>query len=195
MSMKTCGERMDIHGGGLDLSSRITRTSSPSPSRSRAGRSRATGCTTACSDGHREDGRSSVGNVVSLRASLESRGREPILVFFLNAHYRSPVEYSDAAMEAARAQVAAFRAATRVARGACQRVWLGRLPGRARSTTWTRPGALAILHDWRAAGQIELLRRGLDVFGVAIDEDDAEAPPDLRRLAEARDTARAASRF
>jgi cysteinyl-tRNA synthetase len=131
----------------------------------------------------------SVGNVVSLRASLESWGREAILVFFLNAHYRSPVEYSDTAMEAARAQAADFCAAARVT------------AARASAFTWDRfraaldddfdtPRALSILHAWRAAGQVELLGRGLDVFGLAIDADGVEAPPDMRRLAEARQAAR-----
>jgi cysteinyl-tRNA synthetase len=110
-------------------------------------------------------------------------------VFFLNAHYRSPVEYSDAAMEAARAQVAEFRAAARVAEA------------RASAFTWDSfraaldddfdtPRALSILHAWRAAGQVELLGRGLRVFGVAIDDDGAEVPPEVHRLAEARQAAR-----
>jgi cysteinyl-tRNA synthetase len=130
-----------------------------------------------------------VGNVVSLRASLESWGCEAILVFFLSAHYRSPVEYSGTAMEAARSQAADFRAAARVAEA------------RASAFTWDSfraaldddfdtPRALSILHAWRAAGQVELLGRGLDVFGLAIDADGPEAPPDLHRLAEARQAAR-----
>jgi cysteinyl-tRNA synthetase len=52
------------------------------------------------------------------------------------------------------------------------------------------PRALAILHDWRAAGQLDLLARGLAVFGLAIDPERGETPPAARRLAEARQAAR-----
>jgi cysteinyl-tRNA synthetase len=188
MAEKHLGPRFEIHGGGLDL--RFPHHENEIAQSRGAGREFARLWThNGMLELRAEKMSKSVGNVVSLRASLESWGRDAILVFFLNAHYRSPVEYSDAAMEGARAQVAAFRAATRVA------------VVRASAFGWDdfratldddldTPRALAILHDWRAAGQIELLRRGLGVFGVAIDEDDAEAPPDLRRLAEARDTAR-----
>jgi cysteinyl-tRNA synthetase len=73
---------------------------------------------------------------------------------------------------------------------------------RPRDLTWDRvaaaldddfdtPRALAVLHGWRAAGQLDLLARGLGVFGLAIDTADAVAPPDALRLVEARRAARA----
>ena len=44
----------------------------------------------------------SIGNIVSFRKALDRWGREAILVFFLGAYYRSPIEYSDVTMQAAR---------------------------------------------------------------------------------------------
>ena len=57
----------------------------------------------------------SVGNIVSLREALDRWGREAILVFFLGGHYRSPLDFSEEAMEAAAAQAEAFRTAFRTA--------------------------------------------------------------------------------
>ena len=188
MAEKHLGPRFEIHGGGLDL--RFPHHENEVAQSRGAGREFARLWThNGMLELRAEKMSKSVGNIVSLRASLEAWGREPVLVFFLNAHYRSAVEYSDAAMEAARVQVADFRAAARVAEP------------RPSAFTWDSfraaldddfdtPRALSILHAWRAAGQVELLGRGLRVFGLAIDVDDTEAPPEVHRLAEARQAAR-----
>jgi cysteinyl-tRNA synthetase len=57
------------------------------------------------------------------------------------------------------------------------------------------PEALAVLHEWRAAGQLELLERGLEVFGLASLAEQATAPPELQALAAQRLAARAERRF
>jgi len=188
MAEKHLGPRFDIHGGGLDL--RFPHHENEIAQSRGVGREFARLWThNGMLELRAEKMSKAVGNVVSLRAALESWGHEAILVFFLNAHYRSAVEYSGTAMEAARSQAADFRAAARVAEA------------RASAFTWDSfraaldddfdtPRALSILHAWRAAGQVELLGRGLHVFGLAIDADGAEAPLDLHRLAEARQAAR-----
>ena len=43
----------------------------------------------------------SLGNVVTLRDAIEEWGRETILLFFLSAHWRKPIDYSDDALGAA----------------------------------------------------------------------------------------------
>ena len=53
------------------------------------------------------------------------------------------------------------------------------------------PRALAILHDWRGDGQVDLLARGLAVFGLAVERDEDVAPPETHRLAADRQAARA----
>jgi cysteinyl-tRNA synthetase len=57
------------------------------------------------------------------------------------------------------------------------------------------PAALAVLHDWASRGQLELLRRGLAVFGLESLAERAEAPAEVVELAERRLQARAERDF
>ena len=57
------------------------------------------------------------------------------------------------------------------------------------------PAALAVLHDWASNGQLELLQRGLSVFGLETLAERAEAPADVVALAARRAEARAARDF
>jgi len=57
------------------------------------------------------------------------------------------------------------------------------------------PAALALLHEWASGGQLELLRRGLAIFGLASVAEREEAPPEIVALAEQRVAARAARDF
>ena len=121
--------------------------------------------------------------------SLDEHGREAILLLFLGAHYRSPVEYSDEAMEAAKTQAGDFRTAFRVvdrAEGAPS--WDDFAA--ALDDDFNTPLALSILHAWRSAGELELLARGLAIFGLGVEEAGA-APDEVTTLAEARQKARA----
>jgi cysteinyl-tRNA synthetase len=54
------------------------------------------------------------------------------------------------------------------------------------------PGALAVVHEWR---DHELLRRALDLFGLASLAEEQAAPAEIVSLAEARDRARAERDF
>jgi cysteinyl-tRNA synthetase len=54
---------------------------------------------------------------------------------------------------------------------------------------FSTPAALAILHEWRACGQLDLLRRGLAIFGLEVASAE-EAPEEVRRLADERQAAR-----
>jgi cysteinyl-tRNA synthetase len=134
----------------------------------------------------------SVGNIVSLREALDEWGREAILVLFLGAHYRSPVEFSDDAMEQARAQAGDFATAFRVVETREGPSW-DELAA-ALDDDFNTPEALAVLHAWRAAGRTDELRRGLALFGLGI-EAPGEAPEDVRRLATDRGVARSAGDF
>ncbi len=57
------------------------------------------------------------------------------------------------------------------------------------------PAALAVLHGWASSGQLELLERGLAVFGLSSLAAREEAPEEVRVLAERRATARAGRDF
>ena len=111
----------------------------------------------------------SLGNIVSLRDSLDEWGAEPLLLLFLGAHYRSPVEYSDESMEAAKTQASDFRTAFRVVeRSDGAPSWDDFAA--ALDDDFNTPLALSILHAWRSAGELELLARGLAIFGLGVEE-------------------------
>ncbi|HKD34756.1 MAG TPA: DALR domain-containing protein, partial [Gaiellaceae bacterium] len=108
---------------------------------------------------------------------------------FMTGHWSKPIDFSDEVMAAAEARVERFR---EVFRGES-------VPGddwqdfaAALEDDFNTPEALALLHGWR---DHELLRRALDIFGLASLAVTAEAPPEIVELAERRRTARAAHDF
>ncbi len=93
-------------------------------------------------------------------------------------------------MQAARAQADDFRQAFRVAAARPSDLTWDHFAA-ALDDDFDTPRALAVLHGWRAAGRLDLLARGLGVFGLAIDPAGVVAPPEALRLVEARRAARA----
>ena len=189
MAEKHLGPSFHIHGGGLDL--RFPHHENELAQSRGAGREFA-----RCwmHNGMLEMGAEkmskSLGNIVSLRDALDRWGREALLVFLMSAHYRSPLPFTETALAAARTQADDFRRAFRVAAARpSDRTWDDLAA--ALDDDFDTPRALAILHAWRAAGQLDLLARGLAVFGLTIEPDGGEAPAAARRLAEERQAARA----
>jgi cysteinyl-tRNA synthetase len=192
MAEKHLGPEFEIHGGGLDL--RFPHHENELAQSRGAGRPFArVWAHNGLLELDEEKMSKSVGNIVSLREALDTHGREAILLFFLGAHYRSPISYSDEAMTAARAQAEDFQTAFRVA------------ATRERAPSWedfeaaldddfATPAALATLHEWRACGQLDLLRRGLAIFGLEVSAEE-DAPADVVELAERRRDARAERDF
>ncbi|HXV33546.1 MAG TPA: cysteine--tRNA ligase [Gaiellaceae bacterium] len=192
MAEKLLGPVFEIHGGGIDL--RFPHHENELAQSRGAGREFAKlWAHNGLLELAQEKMSKSVGNIVSLREALEAYGPEAILLLFLGAHYRRPVEYSDEAMEAARSQAEDFRTAFRV---------VERMPGApswddfaaALDDDFNTPLALSILHAWRSAGELELLGRGLAVFGLGV-ERAVEAPSEVADLATQRQAARAARDF
>ena len=193
MAEKHLGSSFDIHGGGIDL--RFPHHENEIAQSRGAGREFARfWAHNGMLELRAEKMSKSVGNIVSLREALDTWGREAILVFFLTAHYRSPLEYSDEAMQAASAQAAEFRTAYRVA------------VEREGGPSWTdfadalgddfnTPAALAILHEWRRSGRTELLGQGLEFFGLGLAEFGKDAPAAVVGAAERRLAAREAKDF
>ncbi|MGH2995255.1 MAG: cysteine--tRNA ligase, partial [Gaiellaceae bacterium] len=156
MAEKHLGPEFEIHGGGLDL--RFPHHENELAQSRGAGRRFARlWVHNGMVEFAEEKMSKSVGNVVSLRDALEQHGREALLFFFLGAHYRSPVEYSDDALEQARKQAEDFRTAFRVVERTAEPVpsW-GELAATL-DDDFNTPVALAILHAWRSAGELELL--------------------------------------
>ena len=126
----------------------------------------------------------SLGNIVSLRDALETWGRETLLVYFLGGHWRKPLDYSDEVLRQAAAQAESFRNVFRQPsepRGDWEAF------ATALDDDFNTPEALAILHGWR---NHELLRRGLEVFGLESLAESASAPRELEELARRRAEAR-----
>jgi cysteinyl-tRNA synthetase len=136
----------------------------------------------------------SLGNVLTIREALDEWGRETLLLFFLTGHWRKPIDLSAETLQQAKAQVETFRNA-----------FLG-APREAPDGEWERlaalldddfntPDALALFHEWRGAGYLDLLRRGLAIFGLGSLAEQEEAPPEAHELARQRQEARAAKDF
>ena len=127
----------------------------------------------------------SVGNVVTLQEAVEEWGRETLLMLFLGAHWRKPMDYSDGTLAAARARADGFR---EVFRNPSE-------PGgswddlvEALEDDFNTPDALAVMHEWR---DHELLRRGLDLFELGSLAEEKAAPGELHGLARQRAEVRA----
>jgi len=126
----------------------------------------------------------SLGNVISLGAAVDRWGRETILLYFMTAHWRKPMDFGDEVMEQARAQVETIRNVFRApseARGD----WTAFAD--ALEDDFNTPEALAVVHGWRDHG---LLLNALDVFGLGSLAEDRPAPADVIQLAERRQQAR-----
>jgi cysteinyl-tRNA synthetase len=133
-----------------------------------------------------EEMHKSVGNDVSLKAVLDEWGRETLLLFYMTGHWRKPLEFSDAAMDAAAARAERFREVFRnPSQPAPDDAW-DRFAA-ALEDDFNTPDALAVMHEWR---DHDLLRRGLEVFGLGSLAEAVEAPPEVVSLAERREQAR-----
>ena len=133
MSEKHLGPEFEIHGGGLDLVF--------PHHENEIAQSRALGRPFARIWMHNgmlrfagEEMHKSVGNDVSLKDALDRWGRETLLVFFLTGHWRKPLDYSDATLEAAAARAERFREVLPRARASRRRTARGSA-SRPRSTT------------------------------------------------------------
>jgi len=188
MAEELLGPVFEIHGGGLDLvfphhENELAQSNALGHDFARIwthnGLLRFTGSKMSKSEG----------NIVTIRQALERWGREAILLYFMTAHWSKPIDFSDDTMTAAQARVDGFR---EVFRGPSQAGGDWESFAAALEDDFNTPDALAVLHGWR---DHELLRRALDVFGLASLAEAVEAPPDIVELAERRRQARAARDF
>jgi cysteinyl-tRNA synthetase len=136
----------------------------------------------------------SLGNVTTLRDGIDEWGREVVLLLFLSAHWRKPMDYAEDTLAQASARRDTLRNAfTRPAVAPDESRWDAFAA--ALDDDFDTPAALAVLHDWASNGQLELLQRGLDVFGLASLAEQETAPPEVAELAELRHRARAERDF
>jgi cysteinyl-tRNA synthetase len=190
MSEKHLGREFEIHGGGLDLVF--------PHHENEIAQSRALGHPFAQLWMHNgmlqlkgEEMHKSLGNDISLKAALDEWGRETLLVFFLRGHWRKPLDYSEETLRQAAATADTLREVFRnPSRPSASDEW-GRFAARL-DDDFNTAEALALMHGWR---NHELLRRALDVFGLASLAEEQDAPPEVVELAERRQQARAARDF
>ncbi|HWH54251.1 MAG TPA: cysteine--tRNA ligase [Gaiellaceae bacterium] len=135
----------------------------------------------------------SIGNIVSLREAVARWGRETILLYFMTAHWRKPIDFNEDVLEQAKAQWASFANAFLTPEGPPREAPRWEELAAALDDDFNTPQALAILHEWRVANQLELLERGLKLFGLAFEK--AQAPEQLEELARARAEARSRGDF
>ena len=190
MAEELLGPAFEIHGGGLDL---VFPHHENELAQSRAlghdfaqiwahnGLLRFTGSKMSKSEG----------NVVTIHDAIAQWGRETVLVYFLTAHWSKPIDFSDETLAAAAARVDGFR---EVFRGPSEPAPPGEWERfeAALEDDFNTPDALAVMHGWR---DHELLRRALDIFGLASLAEEQEAPSEIVELAKQRQEARAARDF
>ena len=188
MAEKHLGPAFEIHGGGLDLvfphhENEIAQSRGAGREFARIwmhnGMLRLGG----------EKMSKSLGNLVPLRDAVEEWGTETILMLFLGAHWRKPLDYSDDTLAAAKARAEGFREVFRnpsVPGGS----WAELVE--ALENDFNTPEALAVMHEWR---DHDLLRNGLALFGLESLAEEATAPAELDELARKRADARAGGDF
>ena len=147
MAEQLLGPAFEIHGGGLDLvfphhENELAQSSALGHEFARIwmhnGMLRFTG----------EKMSKSVGNVATIKEALDEWGRETALVFFLTAHWRSPIDYSDETMGSAAARAEGFREVFRnPSHAAPPAAW--QAFEEALDDDFNTAGALALLHEWR----------------------------------------------
>jgi cysteinyl-tRNA synthetase len=222
MAMKHLGQRIDVHGGGLDLIF-------PHHENERAQSEGATHLPFAGTWLHNgmlrfgdEKMSKSLGNVEKLADAIDAWGAETLLLLFARAHYRSPMDYNSETLEQAKATGEGIREAFRGLRGAAgdgsgDLELLDEADARARAfdaamdDDLATPKALAELFglvtavnravsagslSGRGAGAVgDVFRSRLDVLGLAGLASDTAAPPEVVALAQQRQEARAARDF
>jgi cysteinyl-tRNA synthetase len=131
----------------------------------------------------------SLGNDMTIRGVVDTWGREVALLLLLSGQWRKPLDFNEGTLEQAAAQLETFR---NVFRSPSEPVGDWTAFEAALDDDFNTPEALAVLHGWR---DHELLRRALDVFGLASLADTEEAPTEVAELAARRREARDAKDF
>ena len=211
MGSDLLGAHFDIHGGGQDLQF-------PHHENEIAQSEGANGCTFVNTWLHNgfvridnEKMSKSLGNFFTIREVLEKYDAEVVRFFILRAHYRSPLNYSDAHLDDAKAALTRLYTALRGVPLALAAIdWNAAYPARfkaAMDDDLNTPEAMAVLfdlvaevnrsHDAVLAGQLRslggvlgLLERDAEAFLQSGPADDGYAPERIEALIAERATAK-----
>jgi cysteinyl-tRNA synthetase len=202
MAEELLGVGFDIHGGGSDLvfphheneaaQTRAARGSELARLWMHNGMIQLTG----------EKMAKSAGNIAPLHEVLAEYGADAVVMYLISGHYRQPLAYSAAALEQAQANVSRIReAGRRLSRGESP-AELERLRDAffdALARDFNTPDALAVMNEWIREATSPTwdspgdshLREMLSVLGLErLLEPAAQAPENVRSLAEQRERAR-----
>jgi cysteinyl-tRNA synthetase len=153
----------------------------------------------------------SVGNIRSLAGALEQYGRDALVMYFVQGHYRKPIEFSERTLDQAARAVDRIRELVRRLTGAPEPDAIEPYHTRffdALADDFNTPAALAALFDWigeanrridagEQIGAGERLREMLYTIGLEdlLETDDAGPGEEAERLMREREEARAARDF
>jgi cysteinyl-tRNA synthetase len=191
MAEKLLGRRFAVHGGGRDLifphhENEIAQSvAAGRPFASvwaHNGMLRLSGAKMSKSEG----------NIDLLSDALDRWGAETFIMFLLQAHYASPVDYDDAALERARAACMTLRNKLRAGSGTDDGLKAAVVA--ALDDDFGTPEALALLFT-APPGARDTVAEVLEVLGLGGLAHDEPAPADVVALAEERRAARARRDF
>ncbi len=186
MAEKLLGREFEVHGGGRDLifphhENEVAQSCAAGRPFARVwahnGMLRLSG----------EKMSKSLGNIDGLAAALDRWGAETLIMFMLQAHYASPVDYDDEALERARAACTTLR--NRLRAGSGQDPGLRAAVCAALDDDFSTPQALALLFRAPPAAR-DTVAEVLDVLGLGSLAHDAPPPDDVVALARERQAAR-----
>jgi cysteinyl-tRNA synthetase len=129
----------------------------------------------------------SEGNIEGLAEALDRWGPETLIMLFLQAHYRSPMEYSERTLEQARRACATLR--ERLRQGGGEDPAARRQVCEALDDDFSTPRALAVLFGAPPEAR-DTVAEVLDVLGLGGLAEVEEAPGEVELLADARRAAR-----
>ena len=208
MAEDLLGVGFEIHGGGSDL---VFPHHENEIAQTEAGRGRPLAriwMHNGMLQLEREKMSKSVGNITSLRDALDELGPETLKMYFVGAHYRSPMPYGESALADARQRVERLRdLVRRLAGDGPEPPELDEAADRffdALADDFNTPRALAAVFDWiREANRRQTpvgagdLREMLAVLGLEnlLEDVAPSAPGDIAALAARRQDARDQGEF
>ena len=193
MAAEVSGPAFEIHGGGLDLvfPHHENEVAQSSPSATVCGRS---GRTTGCCASPARRCRSRVGEVTTIRETIDRWGPEAAPGLLPHRVLAKPIDFSPETMEQAVAGATPSGTRSPASLRRHDESGTGQRFTAALEDDFDTPAALARDARGGPRRELELLRRGLAVFGLG-GSPSVEAPPDVVALAERRAEARAARDF
>jgi cysteinyl-tRNA synthetase len=153
MSERYLGEHFDIHGGGQDLQFPHHENEIAQSEGANGGRFVKYWMHNGFVRVDEEKMSKSLGNFFTVRDVLKSYDAEAVRFFILRAHYRSPLNYSDAHLEEAKSALARLYTALKNSRDETPLDWSGAYARRfkeAMDDDFNTPEAVAVLFDLAA---------------------------------------------